>query len=78
LSVRAGLIAYATGCVAMGAAALIDGFILPALAVHYANGASDNLHVFQGSSQLLYLALVAVARLGVLAYRWLWPFGGSN
>lgn len=65
LSVRAGLIAYAIGLVAMSAAALTDGFILPALAAHYADRLNGGLETFLASSQLLYLALAAAARVGV-------------
>jgi hypothetical protein len=67
LSVRAGLVAYAAGCVAMTAAALTDGFILPSLAVHYADRLSGDLEIFRASSQLLYLALAAATRLGVFS-----------
>jgi hypothetical protein len=67
LNVRAGLIAYAAGCVAMAAAALTDGFIIPSLAGHYADLSSGDLERFRSSTQLLYLALAAATRLGVFS-----------
>lgn len=68
LSVRGGLIAYAIGSISMTAAALTDGFILPALAARYASEQSGALESFRESSFLLSLALAAAARLGVFSF----------
>jgi len=66
LSVRAGLIAYSIGFAAMTAAAMSDGFIMPALAAQYVDTPAGDLDSFLATMQMLFLALAAAARLGVV------------
>jgi hypothetical protein len=66
-AIRAGLIAYAAGVVAMMGAALVDGFVTPRLATLAAGLGAADLSI---TAQLLHLCLLfnqALARLGAVA-----------
>jgi hypothetical protein len=67
LSVRGGLIALSIGCVAMTAAALSDGFIIPAFAASYVDTSATDPAAFRSMSCVLFPALAASARLGVFS-----------
>jgi hypothetical protein len=66
-AIRAGLIAYAAGVVAMMGAALVDGFVTPRLAILGAGLGAADLSIM---AQLLHLCMLfnqALARLGAVA-----------
>ena len=66
-AIRAGLIAYAAGVVAMMGAALVDGFVTPRLAILGAGLGAADLSIM---AQLLHLCMLfnqALARLGAIA-----------
>jgi len=66
-AIRAGLIAYAAGVVAMMGAALVDGFVTPRVAILAAGLGAADLSI---TAQLLHLCVLfnqALARLGAVA-----------
>jgi hypothetical protein len=66
-AIRAGLIAYAAGVVAMMGAALVDGFVTPRLAIMAAGLGAADLSI---TAQLLHLCILfnqALAHLGAIA-----------
>ena len=65
--IRAGLIAYAVGVGAMIGAALVDGFIVPDVAMRAAGVSAAELQISAGQLALCVLANQALARLGAVA-----------
>jgi len=74
-TVLAGLIAFALGSVTMVGAALIDGFLIPALAARYVNGSSQSveiaLHILTtAGAAIQVLAVFAIAVTAVAVVSW--------
>lgn len=65
-AVRLGLVAYAIGIGAMIGAALVSGFVLTALAAHYAEAGSDPV-AFANLARLAMTGNQALAQLGTIA-----------
>jgi len=66
-AVRAGFVAYSIGTGAMIGAALISGFIISDLAVHYAHQSTGDATSFIDLSRLAMIGNQALAKLGVVA-----------
>jgi hypothetical protein len=64
--VRAGMVAYSAGVVCMLGAALVSGFIVPALAGSYA-GSTENMDLLAPVFSLCFRANQALAEVGVVA-----------
>ncbi len=66
-AVVAALLAYAAGVSSMIGAALIDGFLVPAIAVHYAGAPPDAIRFVRDALTILAMAIQILTGFGVIA-----------